>query len=36
MDLGAGLALPGETRHAEAQVVKQVADIVADRLKTLR
>jgi serine/threonine-protein kinase HipA len=34
--LGEGLTLPGETRDAEAQVVKQVADIIAERLRTLR
>lgn len=31
-----GLTLPGETRAAEAQVLAQVADIIAQRLETLR
>jgi serine/threonine-protein kinase HipA len=34
--LGRGLALPGAPRDAEVQVVKQVAEIVAVRLQTLR
>jgi len=34
--LAAGLALPGGTRAAETQVLRQVADIVAERLQTLR
>lgn len=35
-ELAEGLTLPGEARAAEAQVVAQVADIIADRLQTLR
>lgn len=34
--LAAGVALPGGTRAAEAAVVGQVADIISDRLRTLR
>jgi serine/threonine-protein kinase HipA len=34
--LAAGLALPGKTRDTEGRVIGQVADIIADRLETLR
>lgn len=34
--LAEGLTLPGKTRAAETEVVAKVADIIAQRLQTIR